>query len=240
MRSALCFAGFWVLSLGTVWAGTVTFSDQPGTYFSFRNISETGDLVPPSKLENPTLITSPQDTIKFIPSAYVVVENNGATTETSVLSTMLALSLESVSGLALDELSVSVAGTWASTLYRPSPSGSFTVGLALNLDLVFGGVTRNFIVPVTQNLVDKTWAGSLTITQQFLNDNFAVPSNGILQLGITATPTVTATATYANARSAITYLDISAKAVPEPGSSSLLLTGACVLGLARALRRRVR
>lgn len=238
MRNQLCITAALFLSFSKVWAGTVTFSDQPGTYFSFRNISETGALVPPSKLESPTLVTSPQDTIKFIPSAYVVVENNGATTETSVLSTQLALSLESVSGLALQELNVSVAGTWGSTLYRLS--GSTTVSLALNLDLVFGGVTRNLVVPVSQDLVNKTWAGSLTVTQQFLSDNFTVPADGIQQLGITATPTVTATATYANARSAITYLDISAKAVPEPGSSSLLLAGAAVLGVARTFRRRAR
>ena len=239
MRKALKLMVLSAFSLSTVWAGTVSFSDQPGTYFSFRNISETGALVPPSKLETPTLVTSPQDTIKFIPSAYVVVENNGPVTETSVLSTQLALSLESVSGLALQELSVSVAGTWGSTLYNPS-LGSTIVGLSLNLDLVFGGVTQNLVVPVTQDLVAKTWAGSLTVTQQFLNDNFAVPANGILQLGVTATPTVTASATYANARSTITYLDISAKAVPEPGSSSLLLAGAAVWGWIRALRRRAR
>jgi len=239
MRIQLCITAALLLSFSKVWAGTVTFSDQPGTYFSFRNISETGALVPPSKLESPTLVTSPQDTIKFIPSAYVVVENNGPATETSVLSTQLALSLESVAGLALDELSVSVAGTWGSTLYNPS-LGSTIVGLSLNLDLVFGGVTQNLVVPVTQDLVNKTWAGSLTVTQQFLNDNFAVPDEGILQLGLTATPTVTATATYANARSTITYLDISAKAVPEPGSGSLLIAGAAVLGLARTLRRRAR
>ena len=238
MQKALCLAGLWVLSMNAMWAGTVSFTDQPGTYFSFRNITETGALVPPSKLEPPTLITNPQDLIKFTPSAYVVVENNGATTETSVLSTQLALSLESVAGLALDQLSVSVAGTWDSNLYRPT--GSTLVALSLNLDLVFGGVVRNLVVPITQNLVDKTWAGSLTLTQQFLNDNFAVPANGIQQLGITATPTVSATATYANARSAITYLDISAKAVPEPAASSLFLAGAAVMGLARTLRRRVR
>ena len=90
MPKALKLMVLSAFSLSTVWAGTVSFSDQPGTYFSFRNISETGALVPPSKLETPTLVTSPQDTIKFIPSAYVVVENNGPVTETSVLSTQLA------------------------------------------------------------------------------------------------------------------------------------------------------
>ena len=240
MRFALrIFAGL-AFFLNLASAGTVTFSDQVGNYFAFRGMNETGELVPPSRLETPTLVVSPNDTIKFSPSAYVVVENTGSNPVSSTLSTKLALSLESVAALGLGELNVSVAGTWGSQLYLPAPTGSATVGLSLQLDLVFGGVTKNFVVPVTQNLVDKTWAGSLAITQQVLRDNFVVPAGGILQLGVTATPTVTANATYANARSAITYLDISAKAVPEPGPGSLLVAGAIALGLARILHRRGR
>lgn len=231
----LALLGF---SLVSVQAGTVTFSDQPGNYFSFRNISETGELVPPTKLEAPTLVTAPQDTIKFSPSAFAVVENNGPVTETSVLSTALRFMVQSVSGNPLDQLSFAVAGTWAKTIYLTA--GSAEVGLALNLDLILNGVTKNFVVPVTQDLVQKTWAGSLTMTRQFLQDNFVVPANGITELTIQANSTVYATATYASARSAITYLDISAKAVPEPAVGSLVLVGAALTGMARTLRQRIR
>lgn len=237
MSRVLAFFLIFTFGLTSLQAGTVYFNDQPGSSFAFRNMSETGASVPPSLLQEPVLSTAPVDTIKFNPSAFVVVENNGPSTDSSVLSSQLFVSLQSLQ-LSLDELTISVAGTWASTLYRPA--GQADVGLSVNLDLVFNNVTKNLTVEVAKDLVNKTWAGSLTVTQQFLKDNFIVPAQGIQQLGVTVTSTVNATATYANARSGITYLDLSVKAVPEPASSSLVLIGAAMLGLARTFRRRSR
>lgn len=234
MRKLLVCALMLLAGWSPTWAGTVTFSDQVGNYFGFRSMKETGELVPPSKLEPPSLYTIPRDTIHFSPSAYVAVESTGPTSATSTLSTQLALTLQSLGSLGLSELNVAVAGTWATTLYLGS--GSASVDLGLQLDLIMGGITRNFIVPISRNMVDNTWAGSLTVTQQMLNDSFSVPSTGILEIGVAATPVVSATATYANARSAITSLDLSAKPVPEPGPGSLLLVAIVVLLLVRRVR----
>lgn len=236
MRGVAGIFGLVLLCFGQAWAGTVTFSEQVGNYFAFRNMSETGPSIPPSVLQTPSFITNPTDAIKFSPSAFVVVENQGPDARTSSLSSQLKFDLQALTSTSLEELKFSVTGTWGSGTYEDSPVGSADVGLAVNLRLVFGGVVGNFAIPVTKNV--ETWAGNLSITQQFLDQN--LPAAVIGQLNqITADSQVTASATWAWARSQITYLDVSAKPVPEPGSSSLLLAGMALWGLCRSFRRRV-
>ena len=203
-------------------------------------MSETGDSVPPSKLQTPTFTTNPRDLIKFNPTAFVAVNNGGSpTVQTQTLSTQLSLRLQALNAsLGLDELQVSVQGTWDAAVF-PMPGATALADLTLQLELVAGGVTKNIAVTVNKNLVDKTWAGALTITQQFLRDNgFIVPATGITDLLVNTTQTVSATAAYGNASSAITYLDVSASAVPEPGSGTLFLLGAALWGLNRIRQNR--
>lgn len=201
-------------------------------------MQESGDSVPPSRLqiENFELVTSPRDTIKFYPSNFVVVENNGPITETSVLSTQLSLTLQALNpSFGLDELQVSVAGTWDEVLFTSGATA--LAGLTLQLDLISGGITKNLNITVDKN-PNKTWAGSLTVNREYLIDNFLAPASGLADLIIRTTQTVSATATFGNAGSAITYLDVSASAVPEPSSAGLLLVGASLLGLTRRRRNR--
>lgn len=233
VQGLLLFAVF-ALSLPSLHAGTVTFTDQIGSNFRFVNMQEDGDSVPPSKLQPPTLVTSPRDTIKFSPSAFVALTNGFATTVTQTLSTQLSFALQARDpSFGLDELQVSVAGTWDEAAFG-MPGATALAALTLQLELISGGVTKNLgSIGLTKNLVSKTWAGSLTVTRQFLNDNFTVPASGLAELIIRTTQTVSASAAYGSASSAITYLDVSASAVPEPSSASLLLVGAAVLGMAR-------
>lgn len=222
------------LSLASAEAGTTNFSDLTGSSFLFRDMSETGDSVPPSRLQTPTLVTAPRDTIKFSPSAFVALTNGASTTVTQTLSTQLSLTLQALnSSFGLNDLQVSVAGTWDEATFPMMSGATATADLALQLQLISGGITENLSFNnVTKNLVDKTWAGSLSVTREFLNDKFAAPATGLAELLIRTTQTVSATAAFGSASSAITYLDVSASAVPEPSSASLLLIGAAVLGLA--------
>lgn len=216
------------------------FSDLTGSSFLFRDMSETGDSVPPSRLEDPRLLPAPNDTIKFKPSAFVAIMNTGSSTpQTQTLSTQLSLTLQSLSpSLALEELTISVAGTrdlFTSPFAPPGITPVASADLALQFDLIFGGVTKNFIVPITQSS-SSTWAGIFTVTQQTFAENFVVPAGGITDLIIRTTQTVSATAAYGNASSGIDFLDITAKAVPEPNSATLFLVGAAFLNLMRRQR----
>jgi len=231
-RNLSLVIGF-VALISPLQAGNVILGpDQSGSSFRFVNLQEEGDSVPPTILQTPTLVTTPRDTIKFSPSAFVAVTNAAATTVTQILSTQLSFTLQALApSNGLDALQVSVAGTWNEVAFT-MPGATATAALSLQLDLISGGVTKNLNIAVTKDL-SGTWAGSLTVTRQFLNDNFTVPATGLTELLIRTTQTVSATAAYGNASSAITYLDVSASAVPEPSSASLLLVGAAVLGLAR-------
>jgi hypothetical protein len=236
MQGLLFLPTVFLLSLVSVQAGSTNFSDLTGTYFRFVNMSETGDSVPPSQLQVPELISDSRDTIKFRPTTFIAITNGtSATIQSNSLSTQLDLQLQGLPDLALEELQISVAGSWGVSTYPVT--GSFAeAGLSLQFDLIFGGVTKNFIVPITQNA--GTWAGLFTVTPQILADNFVVPLGGIRDLRIITTQTVTASAAFGDASSGINYLDISAKAVPEPGSSTLFLLGAALWGLNRIRQNR--
>ena len=214
-------------------AGTATYSNQVGAFFAFKNMSEVGGTNVPPGLQEPRLFTSPYDTIKFSPSTYVVVENNGSSLKATTNSSVLTLMLESVASRALQELQISVSGSYATTFYQASPTGIANVGLSLGLDLTYGANTvGGFVVPITQDATTKTWSGFKTFTASDLSTIFSQPSLQVQQLVITATPSVTAEAQWANARSQISYLDFTVIPIPEP-SSLHLLAGGILLGLLR-------
>ena len=90
------FSAFLAGSITKVKAGTVTFSDRAGNYFNFKNISEYGPNIPPSILDLPTLISNaPYDSITFQPTAFVAVESNLGTRESSTLGSNLQFTLAS-------------------------------------------------------------------------------------------------------------------------------------------------
>ena len=215
--------GFFLLSgLPKGVAGTVTFSDQVGNYFGFRNMSEFGANVPPSNLDLPTLITNPHDTIKFRPSAFLTLESNGPVKESSSLASELTFTLQSLGGLAIQELQISVSGSYATTLFS-MPGAEANVGLSLALDLTYGTTVRNVIVPVVRDSSNFSWSGVMTLNQADLNGFFSPPTMEIQQLTIRASPTVSAEALYANARSQINYLDFTVVPIPEPSALHLML-----------------
>lgn len=227
----VAFATFLPLGLQ---AGTVSFADQVGNYFSFKNISEFGADIPPSNLDLPTLIANPGDAIRFRPSAFVAVESNGSIRESSSKTSTLSFTLESVGALALKELKIVVAGSYASTLF-PVAGAEASVGLALELALSYGSAIKNLVVPILKETASSTWSGILTLSQSDLNSYFTPPAMEIHKLSIEATPTVIAAALNGNARSQITSLDFSVQAIPEPGTGSML-----VFGLAIVLSKRGR
>lgn len=233
MRSLATLAVLLSIWVGSTRAGTASYSNQVGNFFAFKNMTEVGGTNVPPGLEQPRLFTSPYDTIKFSPSTYAVVENNGPSMARSTNSSVLTLTLESVASRALQELQISVSGTYATTFYQASPSGIANVGLTLGLDLTYGATTmRGFVVPITQDASTKTWSGFKTFTSSDLSTIFSQPSLQVQQLVVTATPTVSAEAQWANARSQISYLDFTVIPIPEP-SSLHLLTGGVLFSLFR-------
>lgn len=218
-------------------AGSVSYSNQIGTYFTFKNMSEVGGTNVPPGLGDPRLFTSPYDTIKFSPSTYAVVENNGPSLKASTNSSVLTLTLESVASRALQELQISVSGTYGFTFYQPSPTGVANVGFSLGLDLTYGSTTiSGLVVPITQNATTMTWSGFKSFTASDLSAIFSQPSLQVQQLVVTATPSVSAEAQWANARSQISYLDFTVIPIPEP-SSLHLLAGGVLLGILQRRRQ---
>ena len=148
-----------VLALGSAQAGTAVYSNLTGVHFAFKNMTEVGGTNVPPGLEQPRLFTSPYDSIKFSPSTYVVLENNGPSLQRSTNFSTLTLTLDSLAGAVIQEFSVSVSGTYGMNLYQSAPTGLANVGLSLGLDLTYGSTTvSNFVVPVVQNTNDKTWS----------------------------------------------------------------------------------
>lgn len=218
-------------------AGTASYSNQVGIHFSFKNMTEVGGTNVPPGLEEPRLFTSPYDTIKFSPSTYAVVENNGPTLEASTNSSVLTLTLESVASQTLQELQISVSGTYGFTLYQSSPTGVANVGLSLGLALTYGATTvGGFVVPITQDVTTQTWSGFKSFTASDLSTIFSQPSLQVQQLVVTATPSVSAEAQWANARSQISYLDFTVVPIPEP-TSLHLLAGGVLLGILQRRRQ---
>lgn len=207
-------------------AGTAVYSNLIGINFGFKNMTEVGGTNVPPGLEQPRLFTSPFDSIKFSPSTYVVVENNGPTLQRSTNSSTLNLMIDSVAAARIQELTVSVSGTYGMNFYQSAPLGQANVGLSLGLDLTYGATTvTDLQVNITQNTTDKTWSGIRTFTATELSSIFQQPTLQVQQLVIAAKPSVSAEAQWANATSRINYLDFTVVPIPEPTSFHLLLGG---------------
>lgn len=227
-----------VLALGSAQAGTAVYSNLAGVHFAFKNMTELGGTNVPPGLEQPRLFTSPYDSIKFSPSTYVVVENNGPSMERSTSSSVLNLTLDSVAGAYIQELIVSVSGTYGMNLYQSAPAGQANVGLSLGLDLTYGSTTvSDFLVNITQNSAERSWFGIRTFTATELSSIFQQPTLQVQQLVITAKPSVSAEAQWANATSQISYLDFTVVPIPEPASLPLLWAGFGTLMAHRCFRK---
>lgn len=236
--AAICF--FCLLGMGSARAGVASYSNLVGNNFRFINMSENGGTNVPPGLEQPRLFTSPFDTIKFSPSTYVVVENNGPVLQKSTNFSTLNLTLDALAGAKIQELTVSISGTYGMTFYQSLPTSQANVGLSLGLDLTYGGTTvSNFQVNISQNSTDKTWSGIRTFTASELSTIFQQPSLQVEQLIIAANPSVSAEAQWANATSRISYLDFTVVPIPEPSSLSLVGPG-LVIVFGRTLLRRAK
>lgn len=238
MDRSAAFALFFALLLGSVQAGTVNFATQTGNYFSFQNMSETGPNVPPSNLETPTLYTNPNDAIQFKPSAFVAVESQLGTLETRTMTSSLAFTAFATRGLALEKLTIDLAGTYYESAF--AGGGTSVLQTSLSLDPVkftVGGTTKTWTPSfnVTRNTVDRTWGGRLEVTQSDLKSLFNSPSLQVTQLGIESTATVAATAQWGNANSYLTFLSFSVQPIPEPTTTSLFLLAGIL-----CLRKRVK
>ena len=226
------------LQLCTVQAGTVGFSNQSGSYFSFQNMSEKGANVPPSNLEAPTLYTNPYDSIQFKPSAFVAVESQLGTLETKTVSSTLFLTTLATASLPLNKLMIDLAGTYYESAI-PGP-GSSVLASSLSLDPIkftIGSETKTWTptMSITRNTVDRTWGGHLEVTQNDFRTLFNTPSLQVTQLGIESTATVSATAQWGNANSYLTFLSFSTQPIPEPNTMSL-----CLLAGLIAIKKRTK
>lgn len=218
-------------------AGTVTFSNLSGNYFDFKTMSETGDNVPPSNLENPTLITNPKDGITFHPSAFVVVESQLGTLDTKTLSSQLEFILAAKPSFTLGDLTINVAGTFSKKTY--SIGGNIptaTNSLSLNpINFTIGGVTK-ILSPALQVVGDVdtgTWSGSVSLSAADFRTLFSSPTMQISEMRINSTATVSATAQYATATSYLTDMSFVVTAIPEPTSFALLCISSLVPFLLR-------
>ena len=132
------FAAFLGLSLcmisGLVQAGSVSFSSQAGSYFSFQNLTEEGPNVPPSNLQEPSLFTNPRDTIRFEPSAFVAVESQLGSLETASLTSTLSFLVQATAALPMEKLIIDLTGTYAE--HPVTFPGSGTPVLSTSLSLV--------------------------------------------------------------------------------------------------------
>jgi len=226
MRYLIALASMVALELGTLQAGTVSFSNQSGSFFSFQNMSEAGANIPPSNLETPSLYTNPYDAIQFKPSAFVAVESQLGTLETKTVSSTLFLTTLATASIPMNKLMIDLAGTYYESAI-PGP-GSSVLATTLSLDPIkftIGGSTKTWTpsMNVTRNTVDKTWGGRLEVTQNDLRTLFNSPSLEVTQLGIESTATVSATAQWGSANSYLTFLSFSVQPVPEPSTMSLCL-----------------
>lgn len=238
MHRSAAFALLLAIQYGTVQAGTVSFSNQSGSFFSFQNMSETGANVPPSNLETPKLYTNPYDSIQYKPSAFVAVESQLGTLETKTVSSTLFLTTLATASIPMNKLMIDLAGTYYASPI-PGP-GSSVLDTSLSLDPIkftIGSETKTWTpaMNVTRNTVDQTWGGHLEITQSDLRSLFNLPSLQVTQLKIESTATVSATAQWGNANSYLTFLSFSVQPVPEPTITSLFLLAGIL-----CLRKRVK
>ena len=198
-------------------------------------MSETGANVPPSNLQDPTLYTSPNDAIQFKPSAFVAVESQMGTLETNSLSSTINFTVLSSAGLAINKLSIDIAGTYYEFAY-PNQTAYLQTTLSLDpIKFTIGGSTKIWSpsLNVTRNTSDKTWAGHLEVTKSDLQSLFNLPTLEVTQLGVESLAKVSATAQWGSANSYLTSLTYSLQPIPEPSTGALLL-----LATAFCLRKR--
>jgi len=233
------FSAFLAGSITEAEAGTVTFSDRTGNYFNFKNISEYGPNIPPSILDLPTLISNaPYDSITFQPTAFVAVESNLGTRESSTLGSNLQFTLASRSLFGIENFKVALAGTFAG-VNMPVAGTLVEVAALLPIQLTVGGASKSLNLNIVKDSVDKTWSGEMMVSRADLNSYFNPPSMQITELMVLVSPSVMATAVFGNARSQITNLTFQAQAIPEPSTSSLLMVGT-LLALATLRPRAVK
>jgi len=233
------FSAFFAGSITKVKAGTVTFSDQTGNYFNFKNISEYGPNIPPSILDLPTLISNaPYDSITFQPTAFVAVESNLGTRESSTLGSNLQFTLASRSLFGIENFKIALAGTFAG-VSMPVAGTLVEVAALLPIQLTVGGASKSLNLNIVKDSDDKTWSGEMMVSRADLNSYFNPPSMQITELMVLVSPSVTATAVFGNARSQITNLTFQAQAIPEPSTGSLLVVGT-LLALAMLRPRAVK
>ena len=219
------FSAFLAGSITKVKAGTVTFSDQAGSYFNFKSISENGPSIPPSILDLPTLISSaPYDSITFQPTAFVAVESNLGIRESSTLGSNLQFTVASRSLFGIENFKIALAGTFAG-VNMPVAGTLVEVAALLPIQFTYGGASKSLNLNIAKDLVNKTWSGEMVVTRADLNSYFNPPSMQITELMVLLSPSVTATAVFGNARSQITNLTFQAQAIPEPSTGSLLMAG---------------
>jgi len=225
----VAFSVFLAGSITKVEAGTVTFSDQTGSYFNFKNISEFGPNFPPSVLDLPTLISNaPYDSITFHPTTFAAVESNLGTRESSTLESNLQFTLASRSLFGIENFKIALAGTFAG-VNMPVAGTLVEVAALLPIQLTYGGASKSLNLNIVKDSVDNTWSGEMMVTRADLNSYFNPPSMQITELMVLVSPSVTATAVFGNARSQITNLTFQAQAIPEPSTGSLVMTGLLAL-----------
>ena len=223
------FSAFLAGSIAKVEAGTVTFSDQTGSYFNFKNISEYGPNIPPSVLDLPTLISNaPYDSITFHPTTFVAVESNLGTRESSTLGSNLQFTLASRSLFGIENFKIALAGTFAG-VNMPVAGTLVEVAALLPIQLTVGAASKSLNLSIAKDLVNKTWSGEMMVSRADLNSYFSPPSMQITELLVLVSPSVTATAVFGNARSQITNLTFQAQAIPEPSTGSLVMAGLLAL-----------
>lgn len=201
-------------------------------------MSETGLNVPPSNLEDPKLYTNPYDAIQFKPSAFVVVESQLGTLETKSLTSSLAFTALASTGLAMEKLTIDLAGTYNESGF--SFGGTPVLQTSLSLDPIkftIGGITKTWSpsLAVTRDITNGTWGGRLEVSKSDFQNLFSSPTLQVTQLGVESQATVSATAQWGSANSYLTFLSFTIQPVPEPNVSSLfVLAGIFALKRKRA------
>jgi len=234
---------FLLTGFGTelIHAGSVSFTSQAGSYFSFQNLKEEGPNVPPSNLQSPSLFTNPRDTIRFAPSAFVAVESQLGSMETASLSSTLSFLVQATAALPMEKLFIDLSGTYAEHSLASAISGeaaSSVLATSLSLEPIqftIGGVTKTWspALNVLRNTSDQSWSGSLEITKADLRALFNAPTMDVTQFEIQSVATVSATAQWGNASSYLTTLSFGVQPIPEPSTTTL-----CLLGVLLGFKKR--
>jgi hypothetical protein len=133
----------------------------------------------------------------------------------------------------LGQLELNVLGSWSETKTQ-NPLSEAISELKVSVDLTLGAITKSQSLGIAKNLDSKSWTGSLSFSRAALEELFAPGTMDIMPLQVVIRSEVKAEALYANARSEIDLLTVTAQPIPEPSTSHLILLGA---GLSLALMR---